>query len=81
MYINISSKFHRIPDTQSHFKTKVHDLLGHPSYSINTFFYYLNIDFFGRAKSKIIDKEQTEKSKTTSTIIHIRPVNVIKRSA
>ena len=32
MYINISYKFHRIPDTQSHFTTKVHDLLGQPSY-------------------------------------------------
>ena len=32
MYINISYKFHRIPDTQSRFITKVHDLLGQPSY-------------------------------------------------
>ena len=35
MYINISYKFHRIPDRQSHFITKVHDLLGQPSYSFN----------------------------------------------
>ena len=28
MYINISYKFHRIPDALSHFTTKVHDLLG-----------------------------------------------------
>ena len=33
MYINISYKFHRILDTQSHFITKVHDLLGQPSYN------------------------------------------------
>ena len=33
MYINIAYKFHRIPDTQSHFITKVHDLLGQPSYT------------------------------------------------
>ena len=26
-------KIHRIPDTQSHVITKVHDLLGQPSYS------------------------------------------------
>ena len=32
MYINISYKFNRIPDAQSHFITKVHDLLGQPSY-------------------------------------------------
>ena len=32
MYINISYGFHRIPDTQSHFITKVHDLLGQPSH-------------------------------------------------
>ena len=32
MYINIVYKFHRIPDTQSHFITIVHDLLGQPSY-------------------------------------------------
>ena len=32
MYINISYKFHRIPDRQSRFITKVHDLLGKPSY-------------------------------------------------
>ena len=32
MYINMSYKFHRIPETQSHFITKVHDLLGQPSY-------------------------------------------------
>ena len=32
MYINILYKFHRIPDTQSHFIAKVHDLLGQPSY-------------------------------------------------
>ena len=35
MYINISYKFHRIPDTQSHFITKVQDLLGQPSYISN----------------------------------------------
>ena len=34
MYIKITYKFHRIPDTQSHFITKVHDLLGHPSYIV-----------------------------------------------
>ena len=34
MYINISYKFHRIPDAQSHFITKVHDLLGQPSYML-----------------------------------------------
>ena len=32
MYINISYKFHRILDRQSRFITKVHDLLGQPSY-------------------------------------------------
>ena len=32
MYINISYKFHRIPDTQFHFITKVNNLLGQPSY-------------------------------------------------
>ena len=32
MYINITYEFHRIPDTQSYFITKVHDLLGQPSY-------------------------------------------------
>ena len=32
MYINISYKFHRIPDTQSRFMAKVHDLLGQLSY-------------------------------------------------
>ena len=32
MYINISYKFHRIPDRQSRFITKVHDLLGQPLY-------------------------------------------------
>ena len=32
MYINMSYKFHRIPDTQSQFITQVHDLLGQPSY-------------------------------------------------
>ena len=31
MYINISYKFHRIPDRQSCFITKVHDLLGQSS--------------------------------------------------
>ena len=34
MYINISYKFQRIPDTQSHFITKVHDLLEQPSYRV-----------------------------------------------
>ena len=32
MYINISYKFHRIPDRQFCFITKVQDLLGQPSY-------------------------------------------------
>ena len=36
MYINISYIFHRIPDTQSHFIIKVHDLLGQPSYNVRT---------------------------------------------
>ena len=43
-------------------QTNMVTLVGPGIYSINTFFYYLNIDFFGRAKSKIIDKEQTEKN-------------------
>ena len=30
--MNMSYKFHIIPDTQSHFITKVHDLVGQPSY-------------------------------------------------
>ena len=34
MYINISYKFHRIPDRQTRFITKVHDLLGQPSYVV-----------------------------------------------
>ena len=33
MYIKISYKFHRIPDTQSRVITKVYDFLGQPSYS------------------------------------------------
>ena len=33
MYINIPYKFHRIPDRQSRFMTKVHDLLGQPWYT------------------------------------------------
>ena len=40
MYINISYKFHRIPNRQSRFITKVHDLLGQPSY-IHTLFWLL----------------------------------------
>ena len=32
MYIEISYKFHRIPDTQSRVLTKVYDFLGQPSY-------------------------------------------------
>ena len=32
MYIKISYKFHRIPDTQSRAITKVYDFLGQPSY-------------------------------------------------
>ena len=32
MYIKISYKFHRIPDTQSRVITKVYDFLGQPSY-------------------------------------------------
>ena len=32
MYIKISCKYHRIPDTQSHVITKVYDFLGQPSY-------------------------------------------------
>ena len=32
MYIKISYTFHRTPDRQSRFITKVHDLLGQPSY-------------------------------------------------
>ena len=32
MYLKISYKFHRIPDTQSHVITKVYDFLGQPSY-------------------------------------------------
>ena len=32
MYINRSIKLHRILDRQSRFITKVHDLLGQPSY-------------------------------------------------
>ena len=32
MFINLSYKFHRIPDRQSRFIIKVHDLLGQPSY-------------------------------------------------
>ena len=32
MYMDISYKFHRIPDTQPRVITKVHDLLGQPSY-------------------------------------------------
>ena len=32
--IIISYKFHRIPDRQSRYITKVHDLLGQPSYSV-----------------------------------------------
>ena len=32
MYIKISYKFHRIPDTQSSVLTKVYDFLGQPSY-------------------------------------------------
>ena len=34
MYTNISYKFQRIPDAQFHFITKVHDLLGQPSYRV-----------------------------------------------
>ena len=33
MYIEISYKFHRIPDTQSRVLTKVYDFLGQPSYT------------------------------------------------
>ena len=40
MYINISYKFHRIPDTQSHFITKVQDLLGQPSFIQNLVKFY-----------------------------------------
>ena len=32
MYIKISRIFHRVPDTQSRFITKVYDFLGQPSY-------------------------------------------------
>ena len=32
MYIKISYKFHRIPDTKSRVITKVYDFLGQPSY-------------------------------------------------
>ena len=32
MYMKTSCKFHRIPGTQSHVITKVHDLLGQPLY-------------------------------------------------
>ena len=32
MYINISYKFHRIPNRHSRFIAQVHDLLGQPSY-------------------------------------------------
>ena len=36
MYINILYKFHIIPNTQSRFITKVHDLLVQPSYMLFT---------------------------------------------
>ena len=34
MYINISYKFHRIPDRQSRFIAQVYDLLGQPLYVV-----------------------------------------------
>ena len=40
MYLNISYKFHRILDTQSHFIKKVHDLLGQPSYMESSIIHY-----------------------------------------
>ena len=47
MYINISYKFYRIPDRQSRFITKVHDLLGQLRISIIALSEY-HVDYMNR---------------------------------
>ena len=47
MYIITSLKYHRITDKQSRVMTKVHDLLGQPSYSCNSIgVYCLNVHVY-----------------------------------
>ena len=65
MYIKMSYKFHRIPDTQSHLITKVHDLLGQPSY---TPLYFINNVYFDNIVSQIYPSElQLNKANTSDT--------------
>ena len=62
MFINISYKFHRIPDRQSRIKTKVHDLLGQPSYSAK----WCNSSFTGSAGQGFTVKLKTKKIESTA---------------
>ena len=65
MCVNISYKFHRIPDTQPHFITKVHDLLGQPSYMYELIF--LNVVVF----CKYLSYLQVRFSTLNCDLIHV----------